>query len=101
MKRPTLGTRNPASQKASLRRRIKSLYQRYNLGEWQACFLHIDPKLRSEGKVDSDLYGKSLGAFKQHYGKVTIWHIKINLHLDTHNNKRDDRPFAYVYVFWQ
>jgi hypothetical protein len=101
MKRPSFETKKTASQKASLRRRIKSLYQRYNQGAWQECFLHIDPKLRNEGKVELGLYGKSLGAFKQRYGNVSIWHVKINLHLDPHNNKRDERAFAYVYVFWQ
>ena len=42
-----------------------------------------------------------LQSFREVYGTISLWYIRISLHLDPATNKRDPRPFAYVYVVWQ
>lgn len=89
------------AERAALRRRIKGFYQKFNRGDWQGCYSRIDPRLRLERKVDESQYSDSLAAFQQGYGAIDIWHSRVNLYLDVKNNKHDERPFAYVYIFWQ
>jgi hypothetical protein len=36
------------------------------------------------------------------YGGVRLWESpRLSLHLDASANTREQRPFAYVYVFWK
>ncbi len=65
------------------------------------CFSLIDPRLGEQGRVEFAAYADSLRRFKQVYGNVTPWHIRIHLHLDASTNKSDRRPFAYVYTTWR
>jgi hypothetical protein len=90
-----------ATLKTALRRRVRDLYRSFNLGEFARCFHFLDPRLREAGKVEPEAYSQSLSTFKNHYGTVNIWLIRISLYADTPTNKRADRPFAYVYVVWQ
>jgi hypothetical protein len=101
MKRQQLDPTMPGAERTSLRRRIKSLYQRLNRGDLDRCYLHVDPRLRVDERISFTAYASSLEAFRSHYGLIDIWHIRINLYLDVVSNKYDDRPFAYVYIFWQ
>lgn len=94
-------TANDAAQRAALRRRLRSFYQKYNQDDWDRCYLYLDPKLRSAGRVDPVRYAESLNAFRRRYGAVDLWHVRVSVYLDVKNNKHDDRPFAYVYVLWQ
>jgi len=89
------------AQKSALRRRIRGLYLNYNLGAWARCYRFLDPRLRETGKVETAQYGDSLSAFKEHYGAINIWHVRISLYSEVRTNKHDERPFAYVYVIWQ
>lgn len=57
--------------------------------------------LRDESRVEELIYVKQLGLFKEIYGSVKPWHIRISLHLATTKNQRDRRQFAYVYMIWQ
>jgi hypothetical protein len=100
MNQHQLDTGKLASQRAALRRRIKGFYQKYNEADWESCYGHLDPRLRTAGKVDPVRYADSLEAFRNRYGAVDIWYLRANLYFDVKNN-RQDRPFAYVYVFWQ
>jgi hypothetical protein len=59
----------------------------------------LDPKLVS--KVEPAGYAERLQAFKRAYGAIHPWHLRISLHLDGSSNKRDPRPFAYIYLIWQ
>jgi hypothetical protein len=68
---------------------------------WEKCFSLIDPKLREQAKVELSGYADSLKAFKESYGSIRPWHVRISPHLDASSNKHDRRPFAYVYVIWQ
>ena len=90
-----------ATERASLRRRVKQMYERFNQGLWDTCFELLDPKLREKANVESFAYVDSLRSFKNCYGAITPWYIRLSLHLDASANKFDDRPFAYVYVIWQ
>lgn len=90
-----------AALRASLRRKIKGLYQSYNREDWRQCYLSLDPRLRDLSKATFPQYAKSLQAFKRHYGAVNIWYVRTSLHLDAQRNKHDGRPFAYVYILWQ
>lgn len=54
-----------------------------------------------ESKVDSAAYSGSLRKFKEAYGSINPWYIRISLHLDATSSKRDQRAFAYVYIVWQ
>jgi hypothetical protein len=91
---------NETVERAAIRRRIKRLYDSFNHENWAKCFDLIDPKLTAAGRIDPATYSQSLHEFKQYYGSVQIRHIEISLYLDA-RSKQDDRPFAYVYVFWQ
>src|SRR5437868_5621336 len=89
------------AQRSVLRRRIRSFYGHFNREHWPKCFEFIDPKLRAQQKVDASLYAASLASFVQQYGPVGIWHVDLSLHLESKANQNDDRPFAYVYIFWK
>jgi hypothetical protein len=91
----------PAALKAALRRRIRQLYQQYNVHAWQACYRFIDPRLRQESRIDPARYAESLADFGQRFGEIRIWHVDLSLHLEPRANKHDTRPFAFAYVFWQ
>ena len=97
--------KNPSSaaapERAALRKRVRRMYYRFNRGLWERCFSHIDPRLREEGKVQLPDYSAGLERFKEIYGAIKLWHVRISLHLDAASNKHDQRPFAYVYVVWQ
>src|SRR3712207_3594670 len=90
-----------SKERTSLRGRVRRFYEHFNRMNWQRCFNSIDPRLRDQGKVDISVYAESLEKFVRHYGKIKIWHIDINLHLNESTRGRDDRDFAYVYIFWQ
>jgi hypothetical protein len=92
---------NETSEREALRRRVKQLYECFNRGLWERCFALIDPRLRSASKVDSADYANSLQAFKETYGAINPWYIRISVHVDSSSNKHDARPFANVYVVWQ
>jgi hypothetical protein len=94
-------TVSEAALKAALRRRIRGLYRSFDLGSWDRCFQYLDPRLREAGKVEQSRYSASLNAFKERYGAIAIWHVRISFHSDVRTNKHDDRPFAYAYVIWQ
>src|SRR5438876_10720739 len=89
----------PAATKPSLRRRIRLLYEAFNAGDWAACFKSVDPKLRQMSRIEAPKHSQSLAAFRQRYGSVNIWHVRVNVYSEA-KNKHDDRPFAYAYVFW-
>jgi hypothetical protein len=94
-------SRHEASEREALRRRVKQMYEWFNRGLWDKCFSLIDPMLREQSKTELPVYVERLRAFREVYGSITPWHIRISLHLDASANKRDGRPFAYVYVTWQ
>ena len=77
------------------------MHRSLNQHQWEKCFQLIDPKLRAEGRVSFPAYAEGLHEFMQAFGAVRPWHVRINLYLDGSKNKRDPRPFAYVYVIWQ
>jgi hypothetical protein len=91
----------PASNRASIRRRVKRFYAAFNTGDWPACFALIDPKLRDGSKIDLSRYSESLSAFKAAYKTINVWYVRISMHMDVSRSKQDARPFAYVYVIWQ
>src|SRR5437588_3020179 len=90
-----------ASDREPLRRRVRQMYGWLNREFWEKCFSLIDPKLREKSKVDLSDYVERSRVFKEAYGAINLWHIRISLHLDASSNKHDERPFAYVYVIWQ
>jgi hypothetical protein len=77
------------------------MYDCLNRGLWEECFALTDPKLREQAKVQLPSYSAGLKVFKEVYGSIRPWHVRLNLHLDASSNKHDNRPFAYVYVVWQ
>jgi hypothetical protein len=92
---------NAASERASLRRRVGRMYDWFDRGLWEKCFSLIDPRLREGSRADLRLYEERMRAFKEAYGSVHLWHMRINLHLDASASRGDKRPFAYVYIVWQ
>jgi hypothetical protein len=94
-------SRHEVAEREALRRRVRKLYDWLNRGLWAKCFTLIDPKLTSASKVRLADYSDRMQTFKQVYGSVSPWHIRISLHLDGSSKKHDKRPFAYVYVVWQ
>ena len=77
------------------------MYDWFNQGLWEKCFGLVDPLLQNSSKVERSAYAKQLHAFKEAYGSINPWHIRISMHLDASANKHDPRSFAYVYVVWQ
>jgi hypothetical protein len=90
-----------ASERQALRRKLKQMYDWFNRGAWEKCFSLLDPKLKKQSKLQLPLYSERMLAFKQVYGSINPWHIRLSKHLDGSSNKHDNRPFAYVYVVWQ
>jgi hypothetical protein len=101
MNRATHSTSHEASEREALRRRVKRLYEWFNQESWDECFSLVDPRLKDQAKVKGPIYRESLQEFKQAYGKIAPWYMRISLHLGVSSNKQDERPFAYVYVIWQ
>jgi hypothetical protein len=77
------------------------MYDWLNRSQWEKCFSLTDPQLRGQSKIVSRDYADGLQAFKDAYGSVNPWYVRISLHLDASANRHDKRPFAYVYVVWQ
>jgi hypothetical protein len=90
-----------ATERQSLRRRVRQMYGRLNKRDWDKCYDLIDPKLREKAAISKSAYADSLRSFIEAYGAIAPWHIRISLHLEKSRNKSDDRPFAYVYVVWK
>jgi hypothetical protein len=90
-----------ATSRQALKRRINRLYKWINEGDLRKCFSLIDPRIRGQQRVQEGPYTQSLQEFKEAYGQIQPWYIRISLHLDGTRNKHDDRPFAYVYILWQ
>ena len=88
------------SERTAIRRKVKQFYQAFNREQWFRCFAMIDPKLAKE-RIGAATYAASLGEFKECYGEVRSWYMRTSLHMDIRNNKRDARPFAFVYIVWQ
>jgi hypothetical protein len=99
MIRATRQSRQEASERAALRRRVRQMYDNLNRGQWDKCFALIDPKLVP--KLNAAEHAARLQAFKRVYGNVRPWHMRVSTHLDGAANKRDPRSFAYVYLVWQ
>lgn len=93
--------KRPAADRAAIRRRVKQFYAWFNQEQWSRCLAFIDPRLRENARVDSERHAASLAAFKECYGAVHIWYLRVNLHDEAARSSRADRPFAYVYVLWQ
>src|SRR5687767_8838640 len=89
-----------AAARGALRRRVMKWYEQFNRGHWNDCFALVDPRLSGANKVSSAAYAESLLRFKQRYGAINPWHVRISMHLDG-RPVTDPRPFAYVYVVWQ
>jgi hypothetical protein len=89
------------AERQALRRRVKQMHTWFNRGCWEKCFSLIDPILREKGRVKLPLYEEGLKEFKEAYGAIHLWYVRISLYLDGSVNKRDPRPFAYVYVVWK
>ena len=77
------------------------MYDWFNRELSEKCFSLIDPILREQSSVELSTYTAGMQAFKKVYGAVHLWQIRLSPHLDASGNKRDARPFAYVYVIWQ
>jgi hypothetical protein len=77
------------------------MYEWFNQDLWEKCFDLVDPLLQKSLRVERSVYAKQLQAFKEAYGSINPWHIRISMYLDASANKRDPRPFAYVYIVWQ
>jgi hypothetical protein len=93
--------RHEASERQALRSRVKQWYAWFNRGLWEKCFSLIDPNLTEQSKVQLPAYAERLQTFKQVYGSINPWFVRISLHLEATAPQRDRRPFACVYVVWQ
>ena len=63
---------------------------------WEKCFSLVDPRLREESKVQLPGYAERMRVFKEAYGRIHPWLIKINSHLDMSASHCDRRDCAYV-----
>jgi hypothetical protein len=77
------------------------MYEWFNQGAWAKCFALIDPRLREQGRVEQQVHAGSLRRFKEVYGKIEPWYIRLSLHFEAPDHKYGERPFANVYVVWR
>ena len=101
MQKTEANTKDLNAERSSIRRRVKRFYESFNRTDWGSCYSTVAPTLRENSRIDLDDYQSSLEAFKDSYGRIDLWYVRINPHLETTANQRDQRPFAYVYVVWQ
>jgi hypothetical protein len=101
MIRAKYSSRSATAERQALRRRVKQMHAWFNRGRWERCFSLIDPVLREKGRVELPTYAERLQEFKEVYGAIHLWYVRISLYLDGSVNKHDPRPFAYVYVVWK
>jgi len=90
-----------AALRQALRQRVNQMYAWFNRCLWAKCLSLVDPQLKQQSRVDPSSYAKKMQAFREFYGKINPWHVRISMHLTASSNKQDARPFAYVYVVWQ
>ncbi|MDX1945256.1 MAG: hypothetical protein SFU86_07605 [Pirellulaceae bacterium] len=101
MKQRVRTSKKDASARIALRRRVLRWYAAFNAEKWSDCLALVDPRLTSAGKVKDGPYVESLVRFKEHYGPIHPWHVRVSLHLTGSRQAVDSRPFAYVYTVWQ
>jgi hypothetical protein len=101
MARINANTGLQSGQLKALRRRVLQMYASFNQGLWNKCLSLLDLLLRERTNLEPAVYAEQLHSFKNAYGRIDPWHMRISLHLDASSNKHDSRPFAYVYVVWQ
>jgi hypothetical protein len=89
------------AERQALRRRVKQMYDWFNRGLWEKCFALIDPRIREKSTMKLPPYVERLQEFKEAYGAIRPWYVRISLHLDWSSSKHDDGPFAYVHTVWQ
>ena len=77
------------------------MYDWFEKGSWEKCFSLVDPKLREHSKVKLSGYAEQMRVFKEAYGRIHPWLIRISLHPDMSSSQHDKRSCAYVYVIWQ
>jgi hypothetical protein len=87
----------------ALRRRIQKFYNLLNHGEYEKCFLMVDPVLREDPTSITALrYAKSLESFREWSGGVNILEIRpLRLHLNEPNRQYDNRDFALTEIDWE
>ncbi len=85
----------------ALHKRVRRMYDYFNRGLGERCYSLLDPSLRKQATVKLDTCTEGLVAFRNAYGRISPWYVRISLHLDGSKNKHDPRSFAYVYVTWQ
>ena len=101
MKQRVKSSKKESSARVALRRRVMRWYAQFNAEKWDDCLALVDPRLTSTGKVKAVPYVESLVRFKNRYGAVHPWHVRLSLHLAGSPRASDTRPFAYVYTVWQ
>jgi hypothetical protein len=99
--RETSSTDANATERSSLRRRVKNFYKYFGQTNWPQCYQFIDPNLIEHSKVDFSSYCESLSLFHAYYGPIDILHIRINLYLQVKTAKNEKADFAYVFVEWK
>jgi hypothetical protein len=101
MKRSSRTTPPDGSERGALRKRVRQFYVRFNDEDWAGCYSLLDPQLTEGKKVELATYSERMRVFKEVYGSVKLWLVRLNLHLAPSPTQRDKRPFAYAYVIWQ
>jgi hypothetical protein len=80
----------------ALRRRIKRFYDHFNRGEFDKCYLMVDPVLREvPTSITEFQYTTNLERFHQESGEIVVRDIApVQLHLDEPNRLYNNRDFA-------
>src|SRR5579884_1981883 len=85
-----------SSERKRLRTRIRSFYDHFGRQDWRKCYQFLDPALRRDGKVDFDIYRKSLSRFFDHYGPMSNLKLaELEVATGVKNKHYDNRDFAY------
>jgi hypothetical protein len=94
-------TTKQVSQEAALDRRIRRFYTLVSKAQFAKCYAMIDPVVLADpASVTLLQYQHSLDSFLNHFGKMEVQEIRMQLHLGQPNRLYGDRDFAVGQTIW-
>jgi hypothetical protein len=95
-------TAQAASRRASLKRRVRQLYESLNKRDFSRCHQMIDPRVRLKpSSVTLYQYENALREFLDCVGCVSVIAIELDLHLSEPSKLYGGRDFAVGKTTWE
>src|SRR5690242_19905780 len=95
-------TTQAKNRSAALKRRIQRFYSLLNEEKFVRCFGMIDPRVRiNPASVTPYQYENSLRQFLDHYGRIRVMEVRVDLHLNEPSKLYEERDFAVGQTIWK